>query len=103
MSNGTWLLTFATAGLILGQPAPSASSAPTTGPQSAQWQKLSVKEKLRYDARHFFDVDNVVYAGLGAGLDQWRERPAEWGEGWGSFAQRYGSHLGQYAIQRSIM
>jgi len=25
------------------------------------------------------------------------------GEGWGSFGERYASHLGQYAIQRSIM
>ena len=43
--------------------APDAGSSQTSGPQSPQWRGLSVKEKLRYDARHLFDVDNVVYAG----------------------------------------
>ncbi len=60
-------------------------------------------EKLRYDARHVFDVDNFVYAGIGAAVDQLRERPEEWGEGWGAYAERYASHVGQYFIQRSIM
>jgi hypothetical protein len=83
--------------------APDAGSSQTSGPQSPQWRGLSVKEKLRYDARHLFDVDNVVYAGIGAAFDQWRDRPGEWGEGWGAFTERYGSHIGQYVIQRSIM
>jgi hypothetical protein len=86
---------------------PAATSPPdtgaTSGPQSPQWKGLSVKEKLRYDWRHLFDVDNMVFAGIGAGFDQLRERPGEWGEGWGSFTERYASHVGQYIIQRSIM
>jgi hypothetical protein len=62
-----------------------------------------VKEKLKYDWTHLFDVENVVFAGVGASFDQLRDHPDQWGEGGGAFAQRYGSHLGQYAIQRSIM
>jgi len=81
----------------------SADTSTTSGPQSPQWQGLSVKEKLRYDARHLFDLDNMVFAGIGAGFDQLRERPTEWGEGWGGFTERYASHVGQYMIQRSIM
>lgn len=83
--------------------APDAGSSETSGPQSSQSRGLSVKEKLRYDARHLFDVDNLVYAGIGAAFDQWRDRPGEWGEGGGPFAERYASHIGQYLIQRSIM
>jgi hypothetical protein len=75
----------------------------TSGPSSAQWRGLSVKEKLEYDGRHLFDVENVVYAGIGAAFDQLRDRPGEWGEGWGPFTERYASHIGQYLIQRSIM
>jgi hypothetical protein len=75
----------------------------TSGPRSPQWKGLTVKEKLHYDWRHLFDVENVVFAGVGASFDQWRDRPGEWGEGWGAFAGRYGSHLGQYVVQRSIM
>ena len=75
----------------------------TTDPQSPQWKRLTVKEKLDYDWRHLFDPENVVFAGIGAGFDQLRDRPGEWGEGWGPFAGRYASHLGQYVVQRSIM
>ena len=75
----------------------------TSGPQSPQWKGLTVKEKLHYDWVHLFDVQNVVFAGIGAGFDQLRDRPGEWGEGWGPFAGRYASHLGQYVVQRSIM
>jgi hypothetical protein len=75
----------------------------TTGPQSPQWRGLSVEEKLRYDARHLFEVDNLVFAGVGAAFDQARDRPDEWGQGWGAFSDRYASHLGQYIVQRSIM
>src|SRR5215471_9440073 len=46
---------------------------------------------------------NLVYAGIGASLDQWRDRPGQWGQGWGALGERYASHIGQYAVQRSIM
>ncbi|MGA3186622.1 MAG: hypothetical protein ABSF22_05870 [Bryobacteraceae bacterium] len=62
-----------------------------------------MEDKLRYDARHLFDIDNLIYAGIGAGFDQLRDRPGEWGEGGDAFAERYASHVGQYLIQRSIM
>jgi len=86
-----------------GSGTPPADPQTTTGPSSPQWSGLSVKEKLRYDARHLVDVENIVYAGIGAGLDQWRERPGQWGVGGGAFTERYASHLGQYLVQRSIM
>jgi hypothetical protein len=84
------------------QPTPNPTAA-TTGPQSPQWKALSVQEKLKYDARHFVEADNIVFAGMGAALDQGRDKPGAWGEGWGAFGDRYASHLGYYAIQRSIM
>jgi len=102
-------LALALAGLASAQePAASPSAAPssasaTKGPGSPQWPRLSVEEKLRYDGRHLFDVDNVVYAGIGASIDYWRDRPSEWGDAPSSFAERYASHLGQYLVQRSIM
>jgi hypothetical protein len=106
-------------GLLLGQqqaqqpaaqqPVPDtpAATAPddtkASGPKSPQWKGLTVKEKLSYDWRHLFDPENVIFAGMGAGLDQLRDRPGEWGEGWGPYFGRFGSHLAQYAVQRSIM
>ena len=69
----------------------------------SEWQGMSVKEKLTYDARHLFEIDNFVFAGIGAALDQERDRPHQWGQGWGAFSERYASHIGQYFVQRSIM
>jgi len=80
-----------------------ANAKAVSGPGSPQWQGLSVKEKLRYDWRHLFDVDNLVFAGMGAAFDQLRDRPGEWGQGGRAFGERYASHVGQYIIQRSIM
>jgi hypothetical protein len=100
-------LAFTVSGLVLAQQStpnpPTDQSTATSGPQSPQWRGLSVKEKLRYDARHLFEIDNLVYAGIGAGFDQLRDRPSEWGEGASGFGERYASHVGQYVIQRSIM
>ena len=75
----------------------------TSGHQPAQWKGLTVGEKLRYDWVHLFDVENLVFAGVGASFDQLRNRPDEWGQGWGPFGERYASHVGYYVIQRSIM
>ena len=84
---------------------PPMASQPTksSGPRSPNWKGLTVKEKLAYDWRHLFDADNLVFAGVGAGFDQLRSRPEEWGQGWGPYAGRYGSHLGYYVVQRSVM
>jgi hypothetical protein len=104
-----WLLAVTVSNALLAQQpdadpsSKSTAAVASSGPGSPQWKALSVEEKLRYDGRHMFDVDNIVYAGIGAALDQWRDRPAEWGQGWNAFGERYASHLGQYAIQRSIM
>jgi hypothetical protein len=43
-------------GQIAGQPPDPNSSSATSGPQSPQWKGLTVKEKLRYDWVHLFDV-----------------------------------------------
>jgi hypothetical protein len=72
------------------------------GPKSAQWKGLTVKEKLSYDWRHLFDVDNMVFAAVGAGFDQLRDRPGQWEEGGAGFAERYASHVGSYIVQRSV-
>jgi hypothetical protein len=86
----------------LTQAQPPATSPPTSG-TSPQRKSLSAAGKLRYEAHHLFDVDHLVYAGLGAAVDQWRDRPGEWGQGWGPYGKRYASHFGQYLIQRGIM
>jgi hypothetical protein len=102
-----WLLpTLFVSPSILAQAPPAdpspAPEAPLSGPQSPQWQKLSIQQKLQYDARHLVEIDNLVFAAMGAALDQARDKPGDWGQGWDAYGERYASHLGQYGIQRSI-
>jgi hypothetical protein len=112
----TILLTLAVAALLpaqepAGQPSDpdkskdvqSSSDTKDIGPKSPHWKGLTVKEKLRYDWVHLFDVDNMVFAAVGASFDQLRDRPGEWGEGWGPLGERYASHIGYYIVQRSVM
>jgi hypothetical protein len=107
--NRVIVLAIAASGLVCAQePAPGTpGGAPPLdqkeGPRSQEWKGLSVKEKLKYDWIHLFDVQNVAFAGVGAGFDQLRNRPSEWGQGGDAFGERYASHLGFYAVQRSIM
>jgi len=84
-------------------PATASGTRATKGPHSPEWKELSFKEKMKYDESHLFDVENVVFAGVGASFDQLRDRPSEWGEGWGAFGERYASHIGYYMVQRSVM
>lgn len=107
------VLAVALSGFALAQQQPSADITPqnpqpqtdigSIGPKSPQWKGLTVGEKLRYDWIHLFDVQNVVFAAMGAGIDQARERPDEWEEGWGGYGKRFASHIGYYMVQRSIM
>jgi len=97
-----FLLTFSISSLLSAQQLQPGQLA-SGEPPASQWRGMNVKEKLRYDARHLFDIDNLVFAGIGAAIDQERDRPGQWGQGWGAFSERYASHIGQYLVQRSIM
>ena len=43
-------------------------------------------------------LEGVVSATLAAGLDQWRNSPAQWGEGRGGYAKRWTSEYAESAI-----
>ena len=64
MLDRAFLLALILSGAVLaqqsGSDSPGAPSGATYGPQSSQWRSLSVEEKLRYDARHLFEFDNLV-------------------------------------------
>ena len=102
MRYGYFLLVFAQAGLAFAQQTPQPGQL-ASDQNVTQWRGMTVGEKLRYDARHFLDIDNLIFAGIGAALDQGRNRPAQWGQGWGAYSGRYASHIGQYLVQRTIM
>lgn len=75
----------------------------TPAPQPPGWHELSIPQKMRQDSKHLFEPTNLIYAAIGAAVDQARDRPSQWGQGWGIYGGRYASHIGQFVIQRSIM
>ncbi len=45
---------------------------------------------------------SFVRVAFSAGLDQWNNKPSEWGQGSEAYGQRYGNIFGQYTIQRTV-
>jgi hypothetical protein len=39
---------------------------------------------------------------LAAGIDQWRDSPWQWGEGWGAYGERFASREGQFIAANSL-
>jgi hypothetical protein len=44
----------------------------------------------------------LVRTGVTAGIDQWRDKPEEWGQGLKGYGKRYASALGRNAIQQTV-
>ena len=52
-----------------------------------------------------FGRDLVYGTGMGliyAGIDQWRNDPAQWGSGWDGYRKRTLSNIGEFVIQESV-
>jgi hypothetical protein len=64
---------------------------------------MTVGQKFRYRLQHSFDLEHVGRSLAGAALDEARNHPAGWGQGWDSFGVRVTSHLGQHVIKQQIM
>jgi hypothetical protein len=41
-------------------------------------------------------------AAMSAGLDQWKNKPQEWKQGWGAYGQRFANIEGQYVTQKTV-
>jgi hypothetical protein len=45
----------------------------------------------------------VLFAGLGAGYSQWRNRPPQWGQGAEGYGRRFGTIYGISAFRQSVL
>src|SRR5688572_702580 len=46
---------------------------------------------------------SLIYSGVTAGLNQWRDKPEEWEQGASGYAKRYASTFGRNAIQQTVV
>jgi hypothetical protein len=80
------------------EPAPPSArpSAPPSAPPTFQARLLEYRQSV-------FGVLPGVGALAGAGLDQWRSSPREWGQGGWGYGKRAASRFGQGAVQEAIV
>jgi hypothetical protein len=93
---------------------PSSSSAPVVAGHDDLIEKVmgivspsesgELTEKKRFHLFLFSVVGPVpVLAEIaGAGFGQWEDRPKEWGQGWGAFAERAESNLAYNGIRQTL-
>jgi len=65
-------------------------------------EPLSLREKYQLALQRTFDPVEIFRMGLSAGLDQERNYPSEWGQGWDAFGVRMASHFGQHLIREQL-
>jgi hypothetical protein len=64
---------------------------------------MTVKEKFNYHFKQSIDPWGVLRGSAGAAIDQWRDHPGGWGQGWDTYGVRVASHFGQNLIKQQIL
>jgi len=86
----------------------SALPAQTTDPPAPPAAKddsiapLNVAQKFNYRVTQAFGIRGFFQAAVGAGLNQVRDVPHEWGEGSVGFGERFGSSFGQHLVDQTM-
>jgi len=81
------------ASLNSSSPAPDAESAPS-GISPSAYTPLTAEQKAARRIKRLAEPVNLLSAAFGAGIDQWRNVPKEWGQGAEGYARRFGSAEG---------
>lgn len=80
---------------------------PTTQPavtsnQTDTYTFPSNRERFNKYVKDTVGPFRLVRTGVNAGLDQWSDKPPEWGQGMKGYGKRFASGLGQNAIQQTV-
>lgn len=84
-----------------GPAAKSSPAATANPPKQVVYRRPSEREKLRNFAFDAFGPYPILTAATGAGIQQVYGTPPEWGQGWGAYADRFGSNYGIQLITTS--
>jgi len=69
--------------------------------KAAEFKPLSQPERNRLYLKSMVNPFTFVKAGSSAGIDQWNNKPSEWGHGADAYGKRFANILGQYAVQKT--
>src|SRR5262245_61829583 len=72
-------------------------------PEVIRQPPMTVEQKFTYHLKQSVEPLAFLRATAGAALDQWRDHPGGWGQGWDMYGVRVGSHFGQSFIKQQIL
>src|SRR5262245_23606917 len=72
-------------------------------PEVIRQPPMTVEQKFTYHLKQSVEPLAFLRATAGAALDQWRDHPGGWGQGWDLYGVRVGSHFGQSFIKQQIL
>jgi hypothetical protein len=89
-------------GQLASNAAPDPDSPVVTTSPSINSEPLTVGEKYQVALQRTLDPAEILRLTLSAGINQWRDYPSEWGQGWDAFGVRVASALGQQLVRQQI-
>jgi hypothetical protein len=70
--------------------------------KATEFCPLTQKERTQIYVKTLVNPLGYLKAGLSAGIDQWNDKPSEWGQGAAGYGKRFVNIQGQYSIQRTV-
>ena len=70
--------------------------------KASEFQLLTQRQRTQIYLKTMINPFGYIKAGFSAGIDQWNDKPEEWGQGASAYGKRYANILGQYSIQRTV-
>ena len=70
--------------------------------QMVRYRPMTDGQRLREYFKDVFSPIGFVGSAAGAGMGQWRDKPAQWGQGGKGYGLRYASAWGQHFTQASL-
>jgi hypothetical protein len=72
------------------------------GHQTARdFKPLTQQERTDLYLRSLVNPWGFAKAAASSGIDHWRTKPTEWGQGWGAYGKRYANIEGQYLVNKT--
>lgn len=73
------------------------------GSQTArEFRPLTQRERAGLYVKSLTTPFLLIRNTASAGLDQWKNEPDEWGQGWGAYGKRLANISGQYSVQKTV-
>lgn len=82
---------------------PAVTPAPSSARVALKYSPLTNSQKLDRTLGRLVRPAWVLFAGLGAGYSQWRNRPPQWGQGAEGYGRRFGTIYGISAFRQSVL